>query len=50
MAFLIIRAAFLQDDILLSRNSFGQGSKEVQLSLKKDDKKKEITYKHEEQK
>ena len=28
LAFLIIRAAFLQDDILLSRNSFGQGSKE----------------------
>ena len=50
LAFLIIRAAFLQDDILLSRNSFGQGSKEVQLSLKKDDKKKEITYKLDEQK
>ena len=29
LAFLIIRAAFLQDDILLSRNSFGQGSKDA---------------------
>lgn len=35
--------------ILLDRNSFGQGIKEVQLSLKKDNKRKKITYKLDEQ-
>lgn len=49
-AFLIIRSVFFSDDILLSRNPFGQGTKEVQISLKKDEQKKEITYRLDEQK
>lgn len=50
IAFLLIRAFFFPNDILLSRNSFGEGVKEVQLSLKKDEKKKKVIYKLDEQK
>lgn len=50
LAFLIIRTVVSPDDILLSRNSFGQGTKEVQLSLKKDEQNKKITYRLNEQK
>ena len=35
---------------MLNRNSFGQGTKEVELSLKKEKKQKKITYKLDEQK
>ena len=35
---------------MLKRNPFGQGTKEVQISLQKGNKKKQIQYKLEEQK
>ena len=41
---------FKPDYILLKRNPFGQGTKEVQISLQKGNKKKQIQYKLEEQK
>ena len=50
LVFLLIRMVVSPDDILLSRNPFGQGTKEVQLSLKKDEQKKKITYRLDEQK
>lgn len=46
---LLFSCIFSSKYILLDRNAFGQGMKEVQLSLKKDKKKKKITYKVEEQ-
>lgn len=44
----ILYQFFSPDYILLDRNSFGQGRKEVQLSLKKENKREKITYKLEE--
>ena len=41
----ILYQFFSSDYILLDRNSFGQGRKEVQLSLKKENKRRKITYK-----
>lgn len=41
---------FKPDYILLKRNPFGQGTKEVRISLQKGHKKKQIQYKLEEQK
>lgn len=41
---------FKPDYILIKRNPFGQGTKEVQISLQKGNKKKQIQYKLEEQK
>lgn len=41
---------FKPNYILLKRNPFGQGTKEVQISLQKGNKKKQIQYKLEEQK
>lgn len=41
---------FKPDYILLKRNPFGQGTKQVQISLQKGNKKKQIQYKLEEQK
>ena len=46
---LFLSHTFSSKYIFLDRNDFGQGMKEVQLSLKKDNKKKKITYKLEEQ-
>lgn len=50
LAFFLIRSVFFQENILLSRNLFGQGAKEVELSLKKDKQQKKITYRLDEQK
>lgn len=50
LSVLILYQIFLPDYILLDRNSFGQGAKQVQLFLQKDNKKKKITYKLNEQK
>lgn len=47
---LILGTIFFQNPIVLKRNSFGQGTKEVELSLKKEKKQKKITYKLDEQK
>ena len=42
---LIFGSLFSSKDIILNRNLFGEGTKEVQISLKKDKKNKKITYK-----
>ena len=47
---LILGTIFFQKPIVLNRNSFGQGTKEVELSLKREKKQKKITYKLDEQK
>lgn len=47
---LIFSSLFSSKDIVLNRNSFGGGTKEVQISLKKDKENKKITYKLGEQK
>lgn len=47
---LILGTIFFPKTIVLDRNSFGQGTKEVELSLKKEKKQKKITYKLDEQK
>lgn len=47
---LILGTIFFPKPIVLNRNSFGQGTKEVELSLEKEKKQKKITYKLDEQK
>lgn len=47
---LILGTIFFQKPIVLKRNSFGQGTKEVELSLKKEKKQEKLTYKLDEQK
>lgn len=41
----VLYRVFSPDYILLERNPFGQGRREVQLSLQRENKKKKITYK-----
>ena len=47
---LVLGTIFLPKTIVLNRNSFGQGIKEVELSLKEKKKQKKIIYKLDEQK